>query len=58
MITPAAVVTTYAGSTTAGYVNGTSSAAEFDYPFGIAIDSSGNLYVGDDVNNSIRVIAP
>jgi sugar lactone lactonase YvrE len=58
MITPAAVVTTYAGSTTAGYVNGSSSAAEFDYPFGIAIDSSGNLYVGDDVNNSIRVIAP
>ncbi len=57
MITPAAVVSTYAGSTTAGYVNGSSSAAEFDYPFGIAIDS-GTLYVGDDVNNSIRVIAP
>jgi serine/threonine protein kinase, bacterial len=58
MVTPAQVVTTYAGSTSAGYVNGSSSAAQFDYPFGIAVDSSDTLYVGDDVNNAIRVIAP
>jgi serine/threonine protein kinase, bacterial len=57
MLTPAAVVTTYAGSTSYGYVNGSSSAAEFNFPFGIANDS-GTLYVGDDVNNAIRVIAP
>ena len=57
MITPAQVVTTYAGSTSAGYTNGSSSAAQFDYPFGIAIDG-GTLYVGDDVNDAIRVIAP
>ena len=57
MVTPAAVVTTYAGSTSYGYVNGTSSAALFNYPYGIAIDA-GTLYVGDDVNNAIRVIAP
>ena len=57
MITPAGAVTTYAGSS-AGYTNGSSSAAEFDFPFGIAVDSSNTLYVGDDVNNAIRVIAP
>jgi serine/threonine protein kinase, bacterial len=56
MITPAKVVTTYAGSS-AGYAGGSSSAAKFDYPFGIAIDGS-TLYVGDDVNDAIRVIAP
>lgn len=57
MITPAVVVTTYAGSTTPGFQNGSSSAALFESPFGIAMDS-GTLYVGDDVNNAIRVIAP
>jgi DNA-binding beta-propeller fold protein YncE len=57
MATPAGVVSTYAGSTSGGYVNGTSSAAEFNYPFGI-VNYSGTLYVGDDVNNAIRVIAP
>ncbi|MFZ0499500.1 MAG: SMP-30/gluconolactonase/LRE family protein, partial [Steroidobacteraceae bacterium] len=57
MVTPAGVVSTYAGSTSAEYVNGSSSAARFNYPFGIAI-YSGTLYVGDDVNNAIRVIAP
>ena len=57
MVTPAGVVSTYAGSTSADYVNGTSSAARFNYPFGIAI-YSGTLYVGDNVNDAIRVIAP
>lgn len=57
MITPAVVVTTYAGSTTPGFQNGSSSAALFEAPFGIVMDS-GTLYVGDDVNNAVRVIAP
>jgi sugar lactone lactonase YvrE len=58
MVTPGAVVSTYAGSTSANYVNGTSTAARFNYPFGVAIDASGNLYIGDDVNNAIREIVP
>jgi sugar lactone lactonase YvrE len=57
MVTSAAVVTTYAGSMSAGFANGSSSAALFDYPYGIAIDGT-TLYVGDNVNDAIRVIAP
>ena len=58
MVTPDAVVSTYAGSTPQTAINGTSSAARFIHPFGIVIDASGNLYVGDDVNNEIRKIVP
>lgn len=53
------LTSTLAGKTgTASLVNATGSAAEFDYPTGIAIDSSGNLYVADDDNNVIRKVTP
>ena len=54
-ITPAGVVTTLAGkAAAAGSVDGTGSAARFDSPTGVAIDGSGNLYVADSFNNTIR----
>jgi streptogramin lyase len=56
-ITPAGVVSTFAGGT-AGFVNGTGSAASFYYPEGVAVDSSGNVFVGDALNNAIRKITP
>src|SRR3954465_4245792 len=40
------------GST--GNLDGTGSAARFNTPSGIAIDSAGNLYVVDQKNNVIR----
>lgn len=55
-VTPAGVVTTLAGSTTAGSADGIGAAASFSMPSGIALDSSTNLYVGDSVNNLIRKI--
>ncbi len=55
-ITPGGVVSTLVGSGSAGSNDGTGSAASFNNPFGIAIDSSGILYVADTLNNLIRKI--
>ncbi|UIR55916.1 DUF6443 domain-containing protein [Sphingobacterium sp. SRCM116780] len=55
-ITPAGVVSTFAGNGTAGATNGTGTAASFNNPMGLAFDASGNLYVADGMNNLIRKI--
>lgn len=56
-ITPAGVVTTLIGALgTTGGVDGTGNAVRFNGPYGVAIDSAGNLYVGDRYNHSIRVV--
>jgi NHL repeat len=60
-ITPAGtnwVVTTPAGSTTAGYADGMGGVALFDNPTGVAVDGAGNIYVGDTFNDAIRMMAP
>ncbi len=47
-----------AGPTSCGSTDGTTTAARFDHPTGIAVDASDNLYVADTVNNKIRRITP
>src|SRR5438874_1325554 len=56
-ITPAGVVTTIAGAAGMfGSADGSGSTARFNAPDGIAVDSSGNLYVADTLNSTIRKI--
>jgi len=55
-ITAGSVVTTLAGSLNPGSANGTGSSASFNYPTGVAVDDSGNVYVADYGNNMIRKI--
>jgi len=57
-ITPAAVVTTYAGlANTAGSTDDTSASARFFYPISTAVDPAGNVYVADWGNSTIRKIS-
>jgi len=55
-ITSAGKVSTLAGSATRGKEDGVGTAAQFDYPTGVAVDSSGILYVADYLNHCIRKI--
>jgi len=58
-VTPAGVVTTLAGlARTPGSQDGKGRAARFTLPWGVAVDRSGNVYVSDSGNNTIRKISP
>jgi hypothetical protein len=54
-VTPAGVVTTIGGAAgIVGSTDGTGSGALFNSPYGVAVDSAGNVYVADTFNNTIR----
>ena len=55
-ITSKGVVSTLAGSTE-GFADGAAATAQFDSPLGVAVDSSGILYVADFNNHRIRKIS-
>ena len=56
-VTAAGVVTTLAGfAGSSGTNNGTVSDARFYHPYGVAVDTNGNVYVADTGNNTIRMV--
>ena len=52
------VITTVAGNGTQGFSgdNGPATGAQLSDPYGIAVDSAGNVYIADQANNRIRVL--
>ena len=59
-VTPAGVITAYAGNGTQGFSGdgGQATAAELFSPAGLAVDSANNLYIADFGNYRIRKVAP
>ena len=53
------VITTVAGNGTLGFSgdNGPATSAQFNNPGGLAVDSAGNLYIADTLNNRIRKVS-
>ncbi|MGC4056616.1 MAG: hypothetical protein QM743_00625 [Chitinophagaceae bacterium] len=58
VLTAGAQVSTFSGTGIAGYLDGTATSAQFNYPNGIGMDKAGNFYVADWNNHMIRKISP
>ena len=52
------IITTIAGTGTGGFSGdgGDATSGELLYPYGVAADSSGNVYIADTYNNRIRKV--
>ncbi len=52
-------ITTVAGNGTYGYSGdgGQATSAAFRYPFGMAVDAAGNLYIADSYNYRVRMVS-
>ena len=58
-VAPDGTITTVAGTGERGFGGdgGPATAARMNHPQGLAVDDSGNLYIADALNNSIRKVA-
>ncbi|MFI9240396.1 SMP-30/gluconolactonase/LRE family protein [Streptomyces sp. NPDC053079] len=57
-VTPNGLITTVAGNGTAGYVSdgGPALGTQLHYPWGVALDEAGSLYIGDGHNHRVRKV--
>jgi hypothetical protein len=57
-VTTAGVISNYAGNGTASYAGdgAQATAAEINFPQGVEVDASGNVYIADTENNRIRKV--
>lgn len=53
------IINTYAGNRTSGFSgdSGSPTSAQLNLPLGLALDSSGNLYIADSLNDRVRKIS-
>ena len=60
MVDSTGTITTVAGTGASGFGGdgGPAVEAEFDRPFGVAVDSAGNLFIADTSNHRIRMVDP
>ena len=58
-VAPSGTIATVAGNATKGYSGdgGPAVNAQFNFPYAIAVDGKGNLYVSDTGNNTVRKIS-
>ncbi|MBV9771114.1 MAG: hypothetical protein JOZ32_16195 [Bryobacterales bacterium] len=59
MVSTSGTITTIAGDNTGGYSGdgGAATSAELAFPTGVAVDSSGNVFIADSENNVIREVS-
>jgi trimeric autotransporter adhesin len=52
------IISTVAGTGSSGYSGdgGLATSAKLNYPYGVAIDASGNIYIADTYNHRIRMV--
>jgi len=60
LVTTDGIITTIAGGTGPGYTgdSGAATNAKINFPTGVALDSSGVIYIADSGNNVIRTLTP
>lgn len=54
------IVTTVAGTGVAGYSGdgGPATSAQLSFPYGVAVDGNGDIYIADTLNHRIRKVSP
>jgi sugar lactone lactonase YvrE len=59
-VSPAGVITTVAGDGVPGYGGdgGQATSARLNFPDGVAVDSHGDLFIADSLNNRVREVSP
>ncbi len=58
MIATAGTISTFAGNGSAGYSGdgGPATSARLNSPYGLNLDSAGDIYVADSMNNVVRMV--
>ena len=58
-VSASGIITTVAGTGSSGYSGdgGPATSAQLDYPYGVAVDAGGNLYIADTYNHCVRKVS-